>query len=123
VSYTFDWHAEGRDSFVGWALVHILPPMTNEQMGKLSEETDKFTNVTLTIQVNGIEMDAKPFLDGIDRNMEHFAKVEARKMVAAMTKLNRMDRLMEFLQEQVELVAREELRDAGIEIPEGELNY
>lgn len=88
--YTFDWHSlrdenSGTDEgFLKWMLVNLVTfthepndlDRANEKnlLERLSDTSDGFTNVTLTIQANGIDLNVEHFVTSVRRNMEWWAK-------------------------------------------------
>lgn len=77
---TFDWHAEqalDRDGLLVWL---VITAMRQQDMERLSEVTSRFTDCRLTMQLNGVELNARAFLDGIARNLEHAAARQAQEL-------------------------------------------
>ena len=78
----FDWRAENalnRDSLLAWL---IPSTMRLEDKDELVHLTNNFSNCQLTMQLNGVEMDATAFLNGITWSMEHAVKIEAARLLA-----------------------------------------
>ncbi len=78
----FDWHAEqalDRDSLLTWL---VPTAMRQQDMDELSDLTGRFTNCRLTMQLNGVDLNARAFLDGIARNIEHAITREAERLIA-----------------------------------------
>lgn len=115
-TYKFDWQKE-PEGFAKWLIPSVIP-RNFKQFDELSKATDKFRNVELTILVNGFEMDAQKFLEGVDVNMSHFALKEAARMLSEIGGFNelqeRLDTIRTHMIEQVERTMREH----GIELPE-----
>ena len=81
--FTFNWH-DDRDSFFSWMVTSLISPVAQERdnFEELSAATDKFRNVTLTMQINGISVPVNNFIDGIKHNMEYWATKEAERMLS-----------------------------------------
>ena len=76
----YNWQAEARgDTFRSWLLPTVLS--RNEQFDAISDATANFTDIDFGITVNGIPVDADAFLDGVERNMRHFANERAAEMI------------------------------------------
>lgn len=81
MTFKFDWHARDED-FVKWLFVHLIANKTGtDQFDQLSAATDKFTNVKLTMQVNGIELDAQRFIESVEDAYRQHAENTAKRMV------------------------------------------
>jgi hypothetical protein len=103
----YNWQTE-PEGFLKWLLVSIVPRDSDvEVFEKLSDATDKFTNIELSISVNGIEMDAQRFLDGVQRNMNHNVELEANSLLS---QFGRFDELREML-DAVEYAAKKAIED------------
>lgn len=83
----------------------------------LSKATKGFTDIQLTIQMNGIDIDAEPFLTSLGRRIEHAAKDKLNELVrnvgltALAEAVNDIDQALK-----QELYAR--VNALGIELPE-----
>lgn len=56
LAWRYDWQAAPEGLIQKWLLPTILSP---DQTAGLSDATNRFTDVTLTIQVNGVEVSAR----------------------------------------------------------------
>jgi hypothetical protein len=80
--FEFDWHARKQD-FVKWMFVHLISGNREQdpKFEKLSEATNKFRNVQLTMQVNGIELDAEKFIEYVEHSIKTYSKNAAKRIV------------------------------------------
>ena len=76
----FNWQAE-PEGFKKWLFVHLLSEAGVDIISVLSEPTDKFQDVVLTVQANGVELDAEAFFNATERFMENNIKNEVRRLV------------------------------------------
>src|SRR5215217_6372498 len=77
----FNWHDESRrdrTSFKSWLVTNLISPVSRDkdQFDAISKATDKFTNVEITMQINGIES-----------NMNYLTEKSAKEQVRDMTDL------------------------------------
>ncbi len=114
--FVFDWHAHSG-KFLDWFLPTVLAGASNEQMERLSENTEKFSEVQLQVLVNGEEVNAENFLQSVERNMEHIAISEAKRMLDSVGGLDALEeRIAEIRSHLIEQV-EDTLRKRGIELP------
>jgi len=88
----FNWHDESRrdrTSFKSWLVTNLISPVSRDkdQFDAISKATDKFTNVEITMQINGIEVPTEQFVDGIESNMNYLTEKSAKEQVRDMTDL------------------------------------
>lgn len=81
--YRFDWHAAGRDTFQQWLIPTILADLPGDQslFDQLSELTDNWCDVNVTVQINGIEVDPTGFFTSIESNLTYLTEREAERLV------------------------------------------
>jgi hypothetical protein len=92
--FTYDWQQQ-PDNFLKWLLPTLISAGDREMFECLSEATDKFTNVTLTIQVNGVNVPVENFLSGVESNMTYYANKEAARLVTSIPRLERLREAMD----------------------------
>jgi hypothetical protein len=91
--WSFDWHNErtaagGRESFLYWLVIMSISPLRTEQpdiYARISEATSRLTDVRITMQINGIDVDAEHFIARIEQNMKDsrsWASICPRRMTA-----------------------------------------
>ncbi len=115
--FQFDWQARGED-FVKWMFVHLIADQrdADPQFERLSEATDKFTNVKLTMQVNGIEVNAKNFIESVEFAYKQHAENTAKEIVAeAIPDLSELQDAVFEAQRALEKKLRESMRNVGVE--------
>lgn len=76
---TFDWQAQ-PEGFLKWMFVSLLSG-EHDLIKQLSEPTDHFTNVILTMQINEVEVDTAGFIESLERNITYKAKDAAKELV------------------------------------------
>jgi hypothetical protein len=68
----FDWKNLPQNDFKRWLLVNLLAsdPGDRDLIAELSELTDHYTNVEVTMQINGVEIDANKFFGYVEYTMD-----------------------------------------------------
>ena len=89
----FDWQDAEHDSFVKYVITTLIADKTKEEFDELSNLTNKWTDIELSIFINGIEVNAQAFLDGVDRNMHYYAKDYAKDLVHEKLNIEAIDQL------------------------------
>lgn len=113
-SFTFDWQA-APEGFLKWMLTCLVRDHDIEGLG---EATDKFTKCELTIQVNGVPVNAENFIEGVERNMDYYTEREAKKLVASLPRLDKIRDDLEDAERAMRGALREGLAQAGIHMEE-----
>lgn len=111
--FRFNFHDSGE--FLNW-LIPTLLVGNDTQMEELHEKTDKWTNVELTIAVNGVALDPAHFLKSLEMNIDRTAQAAAARFVQDSL---RLDDLVESLTDfgramQREIVTR--ARQLGVDL-------
>src|SRR5262245_11410950 len=75
----FNWHDQ-PENFLKWMLTSCIASMKVD-FDALKAATNDFTDVVITMQVNGIEVPAKGFIDGIQSNMDWEVNQAAKRLV------------------------------------------
>jgi len=74
----FNWHELNHDEFLSWMTITLVTQARKDDMlDKLNILTKKWTDVNLTIQINGLEVSAESFVEGIKSNMSYWAEQKA----------------------------------------------
>lgn len=99
MSFTFDWHKE-PENFLNWMLVNLVTGIREDTdlFKKISEESKGFTNVTLTMQINGYDVPVDSFIKGIENNMEYKAQKAAEEMVKGIPQLLKLRELLDMFE-------------------------
>lgn len=114
-AFTYAWQARSGD-FLHWMLPVLLSGMPEATMEELAVATDKWQNVTLAIQVNGVSVPVASFLDGIERNMSYFAEQEARRLLDEGARFDELTDLIHDVERTVTTLVRARLDAAGVSI-------
>lgn len=95
--YTINWHDLGSyddyEAFLKWAIVMLTVDQRDVDTGRqstelvdeLKEATNGFTEVTLTVQINGVEVDPEHFMRGVKYNLQQIAQKTARDKLNTLT--------------------------------------
>lgn len=115
--FVFDW-AKEPEGFLKWFLPTLLAgePL-DEHMDELTKRTKKFSDVQVRVLINGLEVDAGHFLDGVERNMEHHATKEARRMLDEVGGMGDLEERISAIRDVLVGEFEKALRDRGIELP------
>lgn len=116
----FDWHNE-PEGFFKWLLPHILVSKNHDLIDELSDKTDKFTDVQLTIQVNGVELDAQHFMDAFlawtESGIKNFAKEMVQEPLSELVPdLQQLQETVQNAERAIRNEIQKKLKAAGIEI-------
>jgi hypothetical protein len=103
-----------------WAFVNLMMEpdggaLEKDFIDEMSALTDHFTNVVITMQINGRPMDPAHMFQRLEENMEWQVKREARRMLDGAPRFDRLRDLLEEVEGQVTAKFREALREIGIE--------
>lgn len=111
----FDWQAMNQDEFLYWALPSILSGISEADLERFSEATNKFTNVEIGMTINGIPADGERFLIRLNETMEDRIKKEAARIVAEHTRLTQVEEIVESIMTTAKEAINDDLRAIGIE--------
>lgn len=81
---TFSWRELPEGDFLKWMVVHLISSDRvdgDNDFRHLSVITKEFTEINLTIKINGVDIPVDSFVEAIERNMNHIAKREAAEIV------------------------------------------
>lgn len=83
----FDWQALDENDFLKWLLISFsgadkTRDEQTEWIETMSERTDKFTNVQMDIQLNGVPVPAGALISELRRHLNGLAEQAARELVA-----------------------------------------
>ena len=85
--YRFDWQAQGGAAgrtFEGWLLPTLLAGKDwDTTMELLREKTKDWSDVVVTVQVNGEEVNARGFFTTIDMNLQELGQAVAHELIDA----------------------------------------
>jgi len=81
--YRFNWHETGQDDFQRWLIPTILADLPREQsrFDELSELTGNWSDVNVTVQINGVDVDPTGFFTSIERNLTYLTEREAERLI------------------------------------------
>jgi hypothetical protein len=112
-SLRYDWRAE-PESFLKWLLPTLIAG--RENFDDLSEATNKFTDVILTMQVNGIEVPTEHFIKSLMMNYEKETRDAAREMLDNVVQITDIEDLINDLHAALKDTIRERCTSAGVEL-------
>jgi hypothetical protein len=79
----FDWQGT-QDEFLKWLLPSLLAQHLNaESIDELSRLTNKFTDISVTMQVNGVSVDPTHMFESIQQTMDYSVSAAARDLLTA----------------------------------------
>lgn len=84
----FNWHELDSDGFLSWMVVNLISQdswdKSNGKFEQLRDLTDGFSNVTMNIQINGVEVNVSHFVDSIQAVMKHQTERAAENLAENM---------------------------------------
>jgi hypothetical protein len=92
------------DAFLRWTLVHLVTPRegsSSDLSDSLSEVTKNFTEVTLTVQVNGVDVDPHEFIRGIHLNFDNAARRVAEDELLKLGQLTNLRSTVQVLEDAI----------------------
>lgn len=115
--FTFNWAAE-PEGFLKWFLPTVLGGMLNDGfMEDLTQRTNTYKDVQVQVLINGLEVDAKHFLESVERNLELEAAKEARRMLNDVGGLEALEQRIGEIRAVLVAKVEEALAERGIELP------
>ena len=114
--FKFDWQARNED-FVKWMFVHLIADQRKvDNFDELSNATKGFTNVEITMQVNGVEVNAQNFIESVEEAYKQHAERAAKQMVDdAIPDLWDLREAVDDAQHALTRKLREAMRENGVE--------
>lgn len=113
----FSWPTE-KNQFLRWLMPTVLAGLPREEFERITELTDRWSDVRLTIAVNGVQVDAGRFVESVKMNMDRGVADEAAKILLERTSIEAFDKAV--------LTARRALVDqltaAGLELCEDDFD-
>jgi hypothetical protein len=114
--FVFDWHQEPRGGFLKWMATNLITGIPQEEFERLSLATDQWRSVELTVQINGHPVSTESFVKGVESNMTHIAKSEARRLLSEAGRFEELDELVRDVEREVTETIRRRLAAAGVTI-------
>lgn len=120
--YRFNWHETGQDDFQRWLIPTILADLPRDQsrFDELSELTGNWSDVNVTVQINGVEVDPTGFFTSIERNLTYLTEREAERLVREEADLTAVYTTINRFQDAVRREMNEALIGLGIDPREEE---
>lgn len=124
--YRFNWHEEehGQNgSFKSWLIPTLLADSGGDRVlfEALSEATEKWTDVNVTVAINGIEVDPTDFFESIERNLTYLTERAAAKLVSEDARLQEIYEATEAYNRAIRWETRLALGRLGIELREDDI--
>lgn len=131
--YTFNWRSlrdadSGTDEgFLRWMLINLVArkyrdgddcSATRDLLEQLRDASDGFTDVTLTIQANGIDLNVEYFVSAVRRNMEWWARRVAVEELERRTDATELFDVVSSFRVRARRSMETIARDLGIELNE-----
>lgn len=113
----FDWQKRDED-FVKWMFVHLIADKRQEdpRFETLSSATKGFTDVQITMQVNGIEVNAQNFIESVENAYRQHAERTAKDLVRDMPRMQELEDVLAEAQRQAKSAIEEAFARAGIDL-------
>ena len=120
--YRFDWQAQGGAAgrtFEGWLLPTPLAGKDwDTTMELLREKTKDWSDVVVTVQVNGEEVNARGFFTTIDMNLTYLIEREAKRLIEEDDRLTEIGEAAALFEADCKRAARYRLGQIGIRLDE-----
>ena len=118
--YRFNWHETGEEDFQRWLIPTILADLPREQsrFDELSELTRNWSDVNVTVQINGVEVDPAGFFTSIERNITYLTEREAARLVGDNARLSEIHSVLDTFERVIRREARMALGSLGIDLQE-----
>lgn len=116
--FEFNWHElddydETKiDHFLKWLVPTVLTDSVIAE--RIGEVSDRYTNLVLTMQLNGVEVDARQFLEGCYGSMQRFAQDAAVAKLVEVIDFTNLVETADQLRSTLQVVARRIARDLGV---------
>jgi hypothetical protein len=115
-TFRFDWTKEPRDSFLNW---FVPVAVGGSDIVALNlKDPDWTTHIELTMQVNGVEVNAQRFMERVRENMHYYAQSYAADLVNEIGRLDEATQILEDVGNHVRGEVINRLREHGVELPE-----
>lgn len=113
--YVYNWQ-NGKEDFLKWMIVNLVSGMRgdDEMFERLSEATDKWQRIELTILINGEEVPVHKFVEGIERNMELNVRESVAQTVNQLPDLDHLREALRDAEQAATQVLRDRLREVGV---------
>jgi len=121
--FRFDWQKEPENSFWKWFLPHVLaqvpdvPGQEEMTMDDFEKLTNRYTDIRLTVQVNGVPVPTEHFMESVENNVKWAARAAAKEMYKR-AGLGRLYDVVHDLQDEVREMVVTKFAEIGIELPE-----
>lgn len=118
--WTFDWHSEHSGGFLNWLVLALIskPEYDKGRLDELSEATKNFTDVRITVQINGIEVDPRGFVEGVERHMNYAVAQEVDELLKVAS--NEIFDPLSELRDDILRTVRKMFEAKGIPLPDPE---
>lgn len=114
---TFNWQDMGRDQFLGWLLPTTLAKHSPKEVERFGEATDHFQAVTITMQINGIEVhDAERFLIEMGAQYDQQVEADARRLLDEHTRYMEAEDIVSAAFSEARQAIRQQLQALGLNV-------
>ncbi len=107
------------DAFLRWTLVHLVTPRegsSSDLVDSLSEPTKNFTDVTLTVQVNSVDVDPHEFIRGIHANFDNAARRVAEDELLTLGQLTNVRTTIQVLEDAIGTRIKQVANALGLDV-------
>lgn len=111
-----------QNDFKYWLMVTALPHHSDhEKLAAMQEATDSFQSVTITMQVNGIEIDdAEKFVDRMYKQYRDQVMKDAADLLEQHTSYDEAQDIFTETMDLMRKLVRKQMSLAGFELPDPE---
>lgn len=130
-SYAFSWHdldqyGDDEERFLRWMVVNLVvgrdatsdgdAGFARDLLDRVSAASDGFKNVELTVQLNGIEVNARYFVQQVQANMELHTRREAENLLDSCARATELLELTRTIQRALRDRAHEVAAKVGVRL-------
>lgn len=111
---TFDWQTE-PEGVMRWALPTLLANVDQATLDDLAARTAGFREVALQVHVNGVELPARPLLEGLVHHLDDEVQRRAAELLRQVSWLETLQLHVEALEQALSQRVRDAARE--LELP------
>lgn len=116
---TINWQEMNRDDFVKWLIPTALSSqlIKPDEFERFSEATDGFQSITITMQINGIEVrDAERFLNEMAAQYDRQVEADARRLLNEHTRYMEAEDIVSAAFGEARQAIRAQLKALGLDV-------
>lgn len=114
--YRFDWQMASDEDFVKWLVPTLLVGTDKATMEQISELSAGWTRVELEVSINGVVVDARHFIESIERNLTSITTDAASELLYGQCSLHAITEMISDLERSLRREVERRARKLGVEI-------